>query len=70
MHFTVEDNDEAFGEYFSHDGSMVIHLGGHLTLWGLFDTIIHESLHQSIEENCPDNTSEKQDHYIIQRLCF
>ncbi len=71
MHYNIEDNDDAQGEYYSQDGSTVIHLAGQLTLWGLYDTLIHESLHEQIEENSdPDVTTEKQDHYIIQRLCF
>jgi hypothetical protein len=70
MHFHVGEGDDVHGEYSPYDGSIDIWLGGHYTIWGLFDTIIHEQLHQAIEENCPDSTTEKQDHWIIQRLCF
>lgn len=70
MRFHVEDNDDAFGEYHSHDGTVDIWLGGHMTEFGLYDTILHEELHRIIEENCPCPTTEKQDHWVIQRLCF
>jgi len=70
LHFTVEGNEENYGEYFGYDGTITIHLAEHITIWGLFDTINHELIHQAIEENCDHDTTEKQDHYIIQRLCF
>ena len=69
MRIHVEENEEALGEYHIHDGSTEIWLGGHLTIWGLFDTLVHEALHQAIEESV-ENTTEKQDHWAIQRLCF
>lgn len=68
MHITIDD-DEDFGEYYSHDGTTVLHLKPHLTIWGIYDTLIHEALHKAIEET-DTMTSEKQDHFIIQRLCF
>jgi hypothetical protein len=70
VHFNIAEGDEfLLGEYHSHDGSIEIWLEGHLTEWGLYDTLIHEALHKAIEEAC-DNTTEKQDHWAIQRLCF
>jgi len=67
----VEEGDDVHAEYHSHDGTIEIWLQGHLTEFGLYDTLIHEQLHQAIEENSdPHITTEKQDHYIIQRLCF
>jgi hypothetical protein len=70
LHFYLEDNDDSHAEYYPYDGTISIWLGGHLTIWDLIGTIIHEQLHRVIEENCPEVTTEKQDHYIIQRLCF
>ena len=70
MRIHVDESDDAHGEYHSHDGTIEVWLGGHLTVWGLFDPLIHESLHQAIEENCERETTEKQDHWVIQRLCF
>jgi hypothetical protein len=67
--FHTEESDEALGEYYSYDGTTEIYLGGHLTEWGLYDTLIHEALHEAIEE-CIDDTTEKQDHWAIQRICF
>jgi hypothetical protein len=70
MHFHVDAGEEfLLGEYHSHDGTIEIWLGDHLTEWGLIDTIIHEALHKAIEEAC-ENTTEKGDHWAIQRLCF
>ncbi len=70
MHFHVDAGEEfLLGEYHSHDGTIEIWLGEHLTEWGLIDTIIHEALHKAIEEAC-ENTTEKGDHWAIQRLCF
>lgn len=69
IRFHSEEGEDAHGEFYSHDGTTEIYLGGHLTEWGLYDTLIHEALHEAIEE-CIDNTTEKQDHHIIQRLCF
>jgi hypothetical protein len=70
MRIKVEESD-VHGEFHPHDGTTEIYLGGHMTIWGLLDTIIHESLHEAID-NCMEDseTTEKQDHYIIPRLCF
>jgi len=70
MRIHIDESEDAHGEYHSHDGTTEIWLGGHLTIWGLFDTLVHESLHQAIEENSDQDTTEKQDHWVIQRLCF
>ena len=70
MRIHPEENEDAHGEYISHDGSIEIWLGGHLTIYGLLDTLIHEAMHQAIEENAEADTTEKQDHWVIQRLCF
>jgi hypothetical protein len=70
IHFHTGEGDDVHGEYHSYDGVIEVYLGGHMTLYGLFDTIIHEQLHEAIEENSPDPTTEKQDHWVIQRLCF
>lgn len=70
IHFHIGEGDDVHGEYHPHDGIIEIYLGGHLSEHGLLDTLTHELLHQAIEENCPDVTTEKQDHWIMQRLCF
>ena len=70
MHFIIEEGDGVHGEYYPHDGEITIWLGGHTTYWGLIDTIVHEILHQAIEENCPDATTEKQAHWASQKICF
>lgn len=69
IRFHTEEGDDAFGAFNTHDGITDVWLGGHLTEWGLYDTLIHESLHEAIED-CVAGTTEKQDHFIIQRLCF
>jgi len=71
IHFIADTDDESHGEFYSHDGSTTIWLGGLLTIWDLIGILVHESLHDVLEQaSDPDETSEKQDHYIIQRLCF
>ena len=70
MRIQVEEGDEAYAEFHTHDGTTELWLGGHLTIWGLFDTLIHEGLHEAIEDNTYQPTTEKQDHWVIQRLCF
>ena len=69
IHFHIDENDEAHGEYHPHDGIIDIYLKGHMTEWGLYDTLVHELLHQAIEEQ-GEETTEKQDHWIIQQLGF
>ena len=69
IHFHVDETDDTHGEYHTHDGIIDIFLQGHFTEFGLYDTIIHELLHQAIEET-GTITTEKQDHWLIQRLCF
>lgn len=69
IRFHAEEGEDSFGEFNTHDGITDIYLGGHMTEYGLYDTLIHESLHEAIED-CIDNTTEKQDHWAIQRLCF
>lgn len=70
MHFVLAAGEDVHGEFFPYDGETIIWLGGHCTIYGLLDTLIHESLHAVIEENCPEVTTEEQDHWIIQRICF
>ncbi len=70
MRIHLEEGDEAHAEFHTHDGTTEIWLGGHLTIWGLFDTLVHEGLHEAIEDNTDTPTTEKQDHWVIQRLCF
>ncbi len=69
IHFHSESNDEAHGEYTPHDGIIDVYLAGHMTIWGLLDTLNHEFLHQAIEES-GQVTTEKQDHWMIQQLGF
>lgn len=71
IRFHPEEGEEAFGEFSIHDGIIDVYLGGHRTIWGLYDTLIHEQLHEAIDwATGDDETTEKQDHWIMQRLCF
>lgn len=73
MRIHVEEGEDSFAEYHPHDGTTEWWLGGHLTEWDLTGTEVHEELHRVIDEAIGDDgieTTEKQDHYIIQRLCF
>lgn len=71
MQFHVGSNDNAHAEFHPHDGSTDIYLGDILTLWDLIATIVHEELHRVIDEAVhPDETTESQDHWAIQRICF
>ena len=70
MRINVEES-EVHGEFHPHDGTTEIYLAGHMTIWGLIDTLVHEALHEAIDNSMDDTeTTEKQDHYIIPRLCF
>jgi hypothetical protein len=73
VHIEPGDSDESMAEFYPYDGSTTWWLGGHLTEWDLTGTEVHEEMHRIIEE-CLGNdgieTTEKQDHWIIQRLCF
>ena len=65
------EESEVHGEFHPHDGTTDIYLAGHMTEWGLIDTLIHEALHEAIDICMDDKEStEKQDHFIIPRLCF
>jgi len=65
------EESEVHGEFHPHDGTTEIYLAGHMTIWGLIDTLVHEALHEAIDNSMDDTeTTEKQDHYIIPRLCF
>lgn len=71
MQFHVGSNENAHAEFHSYDGSIDIYLGDILTLWDLIGTIVHEELHSAIDEAVhPDETTEAQDHWAIQRVCF
>ena len=66
----VEEGD-VHGEYHPHDGTTEIYLAGHMTIYGLIDTLIHEAMHEAIDWGMGElESTEKQDHYIIPRLCF
>ena len=72
MHFIIDSDREMecnFGEYWSHDGTVIINLANVDSIYELISTILHEELHRCIEET-GQVTSEKQDHYIIPRLLF
>ena len=72
MHFIIDSDREMecnFGEYWSHDGVVIINLANMDSIYELISTILHEELHRCIEET-GEVTSEKQDHYIIPRLLF
>jgi hypothetical protein len=72
MHFIIEPDQEMncnFGEYWSHDGTIILNLALIDSPYELISTILHEILHRVIEET-GEITSEKQDHYIIPRLLF
>lgn len=72
MHFIIEPDQETnctFGEYWSHDGTVIINLALIDSPYELISTIIHEELHRCIEET-GEVTKEKQDHFIMPRLFF
>ena len=72
MHFIIEPERETdcnFGEYWSHDGTVIVNLALSDSYYSLISTILHEELHRCIEET-GWITTEKQDHYIIPRLLF
>lgn len=72
MHFIIDSDREMecnFGEYWSHDGTVIINLANVDSIYELISTILHEELHRCIEET-GQVTSEKQDHYIIPRMLF
>ena len=56
-----------FGEYTPHDGSILINLASMENRDAFMVTLIHEVLHRAIDET-GENTTEKQDHYIIPQL--
>ena len=69
IHFIVDKEQEISGEYWTHDGIIVINLALIDSPYELISTLLHEELHRCIEES-GEITSEKQDHYIIPRLLF
>ena len=69
IHFIVDKEQEISGEYWTHDGIIVINLALIDSPYELISTLLHEELHRCIEE-ADEITTEKQDHYIIPRLLF
>jgi len=69
IHFIVDKEQEISGEYWTHDGIIVINLALIDSPYELISTLLHEELHRCIEE-AGEVTTEKQDHYIIPRLLF
>ena len=53
-----------FGEYYPHDGTILINLNSMESGEAFMVTLEHEILHKLIEETGED-TTEKQDHFII-----
>jgi hypothetical protein len=73
LRFHLEDNDEVHAEYHPALGIIDCYLSGHLTEWDLYGTEVHEELHRVIDEAVGADgleTTEKQDHWVIQRICF
>ena len=56
-----------FGEYTPHDGTVLINLNSMENGDAFIVTLTHEILHKMIDESGED-TTEKQDHYIIPQL--
>jgi len=73
MTLKLEENEEVDAEFHSHIGEIDYFLPNILTEYTLDGLFIHEELHRIIDEIVTTDgfeTTEKQDHYIIQRLCF
>ena len=56
-----------FGEYTPHDGSILLNLASMESREVFMVTLIHEILHAAIDDT-GENTTEKQDHWVIPRL--
>jgi hypothetical protein len=69
IHFIVDKEQDISGEYWSHDGTVIINLALIDSPYELTSTILHEELHRCIEES-GEITTEIQDHYIIPRMLF
>lgn len=69
--FVIDGETETkcnFGEYYDHDGTILInllHMDDQMTL---ISTIIHEVMHKVIVEESGEKTTSEQDHFIIPRL--
>jgi len=69
IHFIIDKDLDSSGEYWTHDGIIVINLAFISDPYELISTLLHEELHRCIEES-GITTTEKQDHFIIPRLLF
>lgn len=56
-----------FGEYYPHDGTILINLNSMENGEAFIVTLTHEVLHKLIEET-GEETTEKEDHWVIPRL--
>lgn len=73
MTIKLEEDNEVDAEFHSHNGEIDYFMGNILTEWTFDGLQVHEELHRIIDEIATVDgfeTTEKQDHYIIQRLCF
>ena len=72
VHFIIDQDKEMacnFGEWYPHDGQIIINLSLIDSPEEVMITIIHEVLHDQIDwAVAPYETKEKQDHYIIPRM--
>ena len=72
FHFIIDEDKEMtckFGEWFEHDGHIVINLAMMDSPEEFEITVIHEQLHDLIDwAMYPDVTTEKQDHWVIPRM--
>jgi len=72
IHFIIDSDKEMecdFGEWHMYDGQIIVNLAMIDAPEELIITIVHEVLHDLIDWAVyPQETTEKQDHYIIPRM--
>lgn len=71
LKFVIDGETETkcnFGEYYEHDGSIIINLLHMDDQATLISTIIHEVMHKLIVEESGEKTTQEQDHWVIPRL--